>query len=98
MTLDVAPIEPKTEGTRRFLAQSRRRMLIDNEWVDAASGRSFDTLNPATGEVLGQVPAGEAVDVDRAVAAARRALESSAWRDMVPAQRARLLWTMADLI
>lgn len=98
MTLDVAQIEPQQAGTRQFLAQSRRRMLIDNEWVEAASGRSFDTLNPATGTVLGQVPAGEAADIDRAVAAARRAFESPAWRDIVPAQRARLLWKMADLM
>ncbi|MCU0758390.1 MAG: aldehyde dehydrogenase family protein [Steroidobacteraceae bacterium] len=98
MTMDVAPIEPKTEGAKRFLAQSRRRMLIADEWVDAASGRTFDTVNPATGVVLAQVAAGDATDVDRAVAAARRAFESSAWRDMIPAQRARLLWKMADLI
>ena len=39
MTLDVAQIEPQQAGTRQFLAQSRRRMLIDNEWVEAASGR-----------------------------------------------------------
>jgi phenylacetaldehyde dehydrogenase len=96
--MDVAPIEPKTEGAKRFLAQSRRRMLIADEWVDAASGRTFDTVNPATGVVLAQVAAGDATDVDRAVAAARRAFESSAWRDMIPAQRARLLWKMADLI
>ncbi len=98
MTLDIAAIEPQHAGTRRFLAQTARRMLIDGRWVEAASGRTFETLNPATGAVLGQVPAGDAVDVDRAVAAARRAFEAAAWRDMVPAQRARLLWKMADLI
>ena len=98
MSLDVAALEPQNSGTREFLARSQRRMLIDNEWVAAASGRAFDTLNPAPGAVLGQVPAGDAEDVDRAVAAARRAFESPAWRDMVPAQRARLLWKMADLI
>ncbi len=98
MTLDVQHVEPSAEGTRRFLAQPRRRMLIDNQWVDAASGRSFDTVNPATGVVLATIAAGGAVDVDRAVAAARAAFESPAWRDMIPAQRARLLWKMADLI
>ncbi len=98
MTLDVAQIEPKSEGTKRFLAQTQRRMLIDNQWVDAASGRTFDTVNPATGAVLASVAAGEAVDIDRAVSAARVAFESAAWRDMIPAQRARLLWKMADLI
>jgi len=98
MKLDVAHLEPKTEGARRFLAQSRRRLLIDNQWVDAASGGTFDTVNPATGAVLASIAAGEAADVDRAVAAARAAFEAAAWRDMIPAQRARLLWKMADLI
>ncbi|MCC7123159.1 MAG: aldehyde dehydrogenase family protein, partial [Gammaproteobacteria bacterium] len=98
MTLDIATIEPRHAGTRRFLAQTPRRMLIDDTWVEAASGRTFETSNPATGAMLGQVPAGDAVDVDRAVAAARRAFEAGAWRDMLPVQRARLLWKMADLI
>jgi len=98
MTLDVAHLEPQSEGARRFLAQSRRRLLIENQWVDAAAGRTFDTVNPATGAVLASIAAGEAADVDRAVTAARAAFESAAWRDMIPAQRARLLWKMADLI
>ncbi len=98
MALDVAHIEPKSEGARRFLAQPRRRLLIDNQWVDAASGGTFETRNPATGTVLASIAAGEAADIDRAVAAARAAFESTAWRDMIPAQRARLLWKMADLI
>lgn len=98
MTLEVPHLEPKSEGARRFLAQSQRKLLIDNQWVAAASGRSFDTVNPATGAVLASIAAGEAADVDRAVASARAAFESAAWRDMIPAQRARLLWKMADLI
>ena len=49
-----------------------RKMLINGEWVDAASGKTFDTLNPATGEVLADVADGDAEDIDRAVSAARR--------------------------
>ncbi|MCP5327875.1 MAG: aldehyde dehydrogenase family protein [Steroidobacteraceae bacterium] len=98
MTLEVATLEPGIDATRRFLARPQRRLLIDNEWVEPAAGRSFETFNPATGASLGRVAAGEAVDIDRAVAAARRAFEAGAWRDMLPMQRAQLLWKMADLV
>ncbi len=81
-----------------FLA-APRRLLIGDAWVPAASGRTFDTLDPATGEVLAAVPHGDAVDVERAVAAARAAFEpGSAWRRTTPRQRARLLWRTAELI
>jgi len=51
-------------------------MLIDAKWVDAASGKKFETLNPATGEVLATVAEGDAEDINRAVAAARRASQT----------------------
>jgi hypothetical protein len=57
-----------------------RRAFIDGELVDAASGETFERVNPATGEVLVEVAAGDAEDVDRAVAAARRAFESGGLR------------------
>jgi phenylacetaldehyde dehydrogenase len=98
VSLEIARIEPQTAGARRFLADGKRRMLIGADWVEALSGRRLDTLNPATGEVLASIPAGDAADVDRAVAAARAAFESPGWRDMTGAQRARLLWKMADLM
>ncbi|MGV7750437.1 aldehyde dehydrogenase family protein, partial [Mycobacterium kansasii] len=52
-----------------------RRMLIGGQWVDALSGRTFDTHDPATGQVITRVAHGEAPDIDRAVAAARAAYE-----------------------
>jgi hypothetical protein len=52
---------------------SYKKMLIDGKWVDAASGKRFDTHNPATGELLATVAEGDAEDINRAVAAARRA-------------------------
>jgi phenylacetaldehyde dehydrogenase len=54
----------------KFLA-TPRKMLIDGQWVDAASGRSFAVYDPATGEVIASVPEGEKEDIDRAVRAAR---------------------------
>ena len=65
-------------------------MLIDGEWVAAASGKTFESINPATGEVLGDVAEGDAEDIDRAVAAARRAFEGP-WRSCKPFERQRLL-------
>lgn len=96
MTLGEWPVQ--TEGARRFLATPDRRMLIGAEWVDSLSGNRLETRNPATGELLATIPAGEAADVDRAVTVAREAFEQGPWRSMLPAERARLLWKVADLI
>src|SRR3569833_1868422 len=59
-----------------FANGSYERMLIDGKWVDAASGKRFETHNPAPGELLATVAEGDAEDINRAVAAARRAFES----------------------
>ena len=81
-----------------FLATDRP-LLIGDHWEGAASDRTFETLDPATGEVLARVAHGEAEDIDRAVRAARAAFEpGSAWRRTSPRRRARLLWRMAELI
>ncbi|TDC47933.1 aldehyde dehydrogenase family protein [Jiangella ureilytica] len=78
---------------------AERPLLIGDTWSAAASGRTFETLDPATGAVLARVAHGGDEDVDRAVAAARAAFEpGSAWRRTTPRQRARLLWRMAELI
>jgi phenylacetaldehyde dehydrogenase len=80
------------------LGSTPRKMLINGEWVDAASGKTFPTYNPATGEVLAEVAEGDREDIDRAVRAARRAFESGPWRNMTPSERGRLIWKLADLI
>jgi phenylacetaldehyde dehydrogenase len=74
------------------------RCLIDGQWQDAASGATLPVTNPSTGEVFAQAAAGEAADIDAAVAAARRAFESGPWSKMPPAGRQRLLWRLAELI
>ena len=74
------------------------RMLIGGEWTASAGGRTFETLDPATGEVLDLVPEATAADVEAAVTAAANAFESAEWSGMLPAARARLLWRIADLI
>ena len=74
-----------------------RRMLIGGQWVDALSGRTFDTHDPATGQVITRVAHGEAPDVDRAVAAARAAYEGP-WSRMKPNERERLIWKVGDIL
>jgi len=74
------------------------RLYIGGEWQDAASGRTFETVNPATGEVLTTVAEGAEADVDRAVAAAREAFENGKWPRMTARERGRLLYRMADAI
>lgn len=76
----------------------RNQAYIDGKFVDAISGATFDTINPATGEVLTQVAACDAADVDAAVTAARRAFESGAWSQMDPTARKGVLLKLADLI
>ena len=74
------------------------KLLIDNRWVDAASGRTFATVNPSTGEEICQVAEADAEDVDRAVRAARHAFERGPWRNMPASERGRLLLRLAELI
>jgi phenylacetaldehyde dehydrogenase len=76
-----------------------KRLLIDGQWVEAASGRTFQTIDPATEEVLADIAHGDAEDVERAVRAARRAFEfGSEWRRMTPSDRGRLIHRIGDLI
>jgi phenylacetaldehyde dehydrogenase len=80
------------------LATAPKRLLIGGKWVEAASGQTFETVNPATGEPLAQIAKGEAMDIDLAVAAARGAFESGPWRTMTPSDRGRIIWRIGDLI
>ena len=73
-----------------------QKMLINGEWVDSASGKTFDTLNPSTGEVICKVAEGDKADIDQAVKAARKAFESGPWAKMTPSGRGLLLNKLAD--
>ncbi|HUY35040.1 MAG TPA: aldehyde dehydrogenase family protein [Pirellulales bacterium] len=73
------------------------KLLIDNQWVDPVEGGHFDAINPATGENIAQMALGTAPDIDRAVKAARAALESGPWSKCDAAERGRLLYQLADL-
>lgn len=75
-----------------------RQLLIDGKWVNAESGVTFSTHNPATGEVLCEVAAGDKPDIDRAVQAARRAFDGGPWKRLTPSERGRMIWKLADLL
>ena len=80
-----------------FVAR-KQQLLINGKWVDAASGKTFATYNPATGEVLAHVAEGDREDIDRAVKAARAAFETGPWSKISPATRGKMIWKLADLI
>src|SRR6202522_915354 len=75
-----------------------RKMLINGKWVDSASGKTFPTYNPATGEVLSNVAEGDTEDIDRAVKAARAAFETGPWSKISPSERGQMIWRLGDLL
>jgi len=76
----------------------RTQVFIDGAFRDAASGETFSTENPATGEVIAEIAAGDAADIDAAVRAARRAFDDGRWSRMAPADRKKALLRFADLL
>src|ERR1700734_2754356 len=91
-----AVVQPDSNVTG-FVSKTRK-ILINGKWVEAASGKTFPTYNPATGEVLANIAAGDKEDIDRAVKAARAAFESGPWSKISPSERGRLIWKLADLL
>src|ERR1700683_5023562 len=92
--LNMAPSASKASS---FVSQTRK-MLINGKWVDAASGKTFATYNPATGEVLARVAEGDREDIDRAVKSARAAFEIGRWSQLTASERGRAIWKLADLV
>jgi len=92
MATAIATLEPRVKP-------GPTKLLINNQWVESASGKTFPTVNPSTGEVICQVAEADAADVDKAVTAARNAFEHGPWRTkMSAAERGKLLNRLADLI
>ncbi len=96
--MDISVAHGKLGTAAADFTSKPRRLLIDNEWVDAQSGKRFAVLDPATGQQITEVAEADAADVDLAVAAARRAFEDGAWARMKPTERAKLLWRLSDLM
>jgi len=90
--------QPTLDRSVTDFLSSSKKMLIDGKWVEAASGKTFATYDPSTGEVLAQVAEGDREDIERAVRAARRAFDSGPWSKLTASQRGRLIWKLADLL
>jgi phenylacetaldehyde dehydrogenase len=91
-------VAPQIQTSVSAFIAKPRKMLIGGKWVNAVSGKTFETYNPATGEVLARVAEGDKADIDLAVKAARKAFESGPWPEMSPSERGRLLWKLAELV
>jgi phenylacetaldehyde dehydrogenase len=89
---------PTMDPNVSAFVSAKRKLFINGKFVDAASGKTFPTFNPATGEVLANVAEGDREDINRAVKAARAAFDTGAWSKMPTAQRGKLIWKLADLI
>ncbi|HWK14562.1 MAG TPA: aldehyde dehydrogenase family protein [Rhizobiaceae bacterium] len=94
--MNVSNITAAEKRVADFLG-APKKLLIGGKWADAVSGETFEVENPATGEIIAHVPAGQKADIDLAVAAARKAMDGP-WSKMVPAERARLLWKLSDML
>src|SRR5437660_10881733 len=89
---------PKMDDKVSSFVSQTQKLLINGKWVQAASGKTFATYNPATGEVLARVAEGDREDIDRAVKAARAAFDSGPWRKMTSSDRGRSIWKLGDLM
>jgi phenylacetaldehyde dehydrogenase len=89
---------PAMDPSVSSFVSKTHRLLINGQWIESTSGQSLPSYNPATGEVLSYVAAGNAADIDRAVKAARVAFEDGPWPRMTASQRGRLIWRLADLL
>jgi aldehyde dehydrogenase (NAD+) len=96
------PAGPATRGRPPVAhapdSPGHHRLFIGGQWVDSVSGKTFTAINPTTGDAIGQVAEADGADVDRAVQAARKSLESGPWNRMDAADRGRLLFKLADLV
>jgi phenylacetaldehyde dehydrogenase len=75
-----------------------RKLFINGQWAAAASGKTFETPNPATGKTLASVAEGDSEDINRAVRAARTAFDDGPWGRLTPSERGRIIWRIGDLI
>jgi aldehyde dehydrogenase (NAD+) len=89
---------PQARTIKPPQVKAEQPLFIGGKWLPSASGKTFATINPATGQEICQVAEGDKADIDLAVKAARKAFEEGAWRKMNAAERGRLLNQLADLI
>lgn len=86
------------KSAKKFLEKGTHSILIGGTWSGCQSGETFDTLDPATGEVIGKLQRSGSEDVNKAVSAARNAFDNGPWTKMTPMERSQILWKIADLL
>jgi phenylacetaldehyde dehydrogenase len=91
-------VSPQIHPQVADFLEKPRKMLINGNWVNSISGKTFPTYNPATGEILAQVAEGDREDIEQAVKAARKAFDQGPWRRLTASERGRLIWKLADLL
>lgn len=96
MTLTIE--RPALSSAVQTFLRKDLKLLIDGRWVPATSGMTFSVEDPATEEIIAHVPAGDQSDIDLAVAAARRALETGPWSRISTGERSRLVWKLGDIL
>lgn len=89
--------QPKLEWAKEWLKQTKR-LYINGEWLDSASGETIDTINPSNGKVIGQFQSATKADIDQAVAAARQAFDHGPWSELTRKDRAKTLRKISALI
>jgi len=94
----LATAAPRARRETLAFIDQEHRLLIDGQWVAADSGKTFEVKNPANGQTIATVAEGDKADIDKAVAAARRAFEGDKWRALTASERGLLLWKLADLM
>src|SRR5258708_13426811 len=88
-------VSPQIHPRVADFIEKPRKMLINGKWINAASGKTFPTYNPATGEVLARVAEGDREDIEQARKAARQAFDHGPLRGMTASERGRPIWKLA---
>jgi Aldehyde dehydrogenase family len=96
--MDLAATHGRLSAAARDFLPRRHKLLIDGQWVEARSGKTFAVLDPATGQQIAAVAEGGPEDIELAVAAARRAFEDGPWARLKPTERGKLVWKLGDVL
>jgi phenylacetaldehyde dehydrogenase len=96
--MDASTSEARLGGLAKAFIARRHKLLIDGQWVEPKSGKTFAVFDPSNGQQIAQVAEGGAEDIDLAVKAARRAFESGPWSKLKPVERGKLVWKLGDVL
>jgi phenylacetaldehyde dehydrogenase len=96
--MDATTSEGRLSSSAKAFIARKHKLLIDGNWVDAKSGKTFAVYDPSNGQQIAQVADGGAEDIDLAVKAARRAFEDGPWSKIKPVERGKMVWRLGDIL